>query len=385
MVACGVLARTSSSLLAVCAVASIACGPTTAPPTDDVVACADAAPEPPALVDTTGADPRGLCPGGALVAYSLIAPATLPAVEDLALPDLPAGARVVAAGGDDVGLRLDVCTGGDGTVALRGVVSLFDAVEPPRVYVVDDAATETIESFVQTDAGFVHELRVPPTAFLVRGLDALLAGDAAAFELRVVGASGLLAVGHDGSVAVARGDVDATAVAYTNIDVVVGALARGDAFAARPCPFGEQATRARFALGSAAFIVDLCTFMGGGHTTGYRVTTLRVQDAAPALRGEERACIELAGADLEEALETRWNHHNACDSFHLALPHAEYAATSSPNAGCGETLPAAPAPAPLEENGADVRWRLRHHGGPWSEGTSPGCSHYLFCGETASP
>jgi hypothetical protein len=45
-------------------------------------------------------------------------------------------------------------------------------------------------------------------------------------------------------------------------------------------------------------------------------------------------------------LDYRWNHHNACDTFHLTLPHAEYVAAAATLAGCGETVLDAPVRIP---------------------------------------
>jgi len=133
-------------------------------------------------------------------------------------------------------------------------------------------------------------------------------------------------------------------------------------------------------MSTATFEVTACTFLGGGETTGYRISSLAVQDSSPELTEAERQRFEYDGEAAVEAVMTyAWNHHNACDSFHLALAHADYAASSSPAAGCGDTVPNAPPRIFDEDPRLPVLFRIRYHGGDWTDGTMPDCYHYLFC------
>ncbi len=167
----------------------------------------------------------------------------------------------------------------------------------------------------------------------------------------------------------------------TSINVLVGVLKMGDPFGQSKCAAHEEPMSAGFSLETPQFAFELCTFLGGGETTGYRVLSLAVTDSNALLTPEEQKTITLTGDDLGAALLYNYNHHNACDSFHLRLPHAEYAATSSPMAGCGSQVGEAPkrtydpwSPTPQ----ATVLYKIKYHQGAWSPVKEKQCAHYLF-------
>jgi hypothetical protein len=310
--------------------------------------------------------------------YSLEPVQPLPAVEALELPGLIEGAQVIAAGdGAEHSARLEVCEDG-GRPTLRALLHRAFSFETPTLYRWDDTLLAPTDSVVQLEEGLVIERRFPPSSAQVEGLAAALAGDPRDLRIRIPGEYGLLLRGHDGFVALAQGNVDAAGIVYSSINIVVGRLAPGDVFARLPCPFGESTLRTSFALGSATFDVEACTFAGGGETLGYRIASLAVTDTSPALAPPERATFRFDDeASVEAVMTYAWHHHNGCDSFHLALPHADYAATASPIAGCGAPVPNAPARDPSTPG--DVLFRVRHRGGAWTEGAIDGCHHFLFC------
>lgn len=157
-----------------------------------------------------------------------------------------------------------------------------------------------------------------------------------------------------------------------------GALDAGAA--PESCPEGHMPLSARFRLGTAQFEVGGCSFMGGGHTMGYEFHRLTIEDTSPALMPADRRKLEFTTkAEVDAVLNYRWNHHNACDSFHLALPHADYAASSAPLAGCGTQVPNAPPRSFDEPFDAPVRYRTRYYGGAWVDADATGCSQYMSC------
>lgn len=323
--------------------------------------------------------PGGEACASGLERYSLVAVRPLPAASALRLPNLLPAVEVVAAGdGAEFSLRLEVCRDG-GTPTLHAALYRASSFETPTLYRVDPTIARPTEAIVEVAEGVVIERRLPPSDTLVEGLAAALGGDPSALHVRLFGESGLLLRGHAGFVALASGRVTATSIEYTSVFVVVGSLAARDVFAGLPCPFAETTLQASFALGTASFDARACTFQGGGETMGYRLVELTVTDTNPALTAAERQPITLTGDAAVRAVMTyAWNHHNGCDSFHLALPHADYAATASPLAGCGD--PVANAPTRDPDAFGDVLYRVRYRGGPWAEGSIPGCRHYLLCG-----
>ncbi len=321
-------------------------------------------------------DPEACPPGATLHYFSLHPIDSTPPVSSLDLPALPQNASVQSAGdGNEHSVRFDFCEVG-GVRSLARVLYLGESFEVPRLYVRDDSVAAPTEELVDTERGRVFEYRLPASHFLVEGLD----GAPEDLRIRLVGDTGLLFVGHASFVAVARGNVTASSIVYTSSTIVTGELGPGDVFGELECQFGESPMSKTFVFDTATFEVDACTFLGGGFTAGYRITNLAITDTNAALSSTEQQRMVFEGEDaVNDVLDYQWNHHNACDSFHLALPHADYAASTSPAAGCGATVPNAPEREFDENPILPVLYRIRYHGGAWMDGSLPGCNHYLFC------
>lgn len=333
------------------------------------------------LPDSGPGDPLGLCPTGAtLLHYSFTPVVPLPSVASLELLGLPNGVQLLSAGpSSDSDLRLDVCEDGAGQRTLAAVLHTIGAFSVPSFYRIDPSLAAPVEEIIDHGQGNVVQVRLPPAAFVVSGLEAALGGDLDPLAIRLVYDSGLLILGHPGFIAAAQGRVGVSTVEYTSIFVLVGGLGPGDAFAGRTCRFGETPRARSFQMATAAFEVAACTFLGGGETAGYRIYRLAITDPSTELTPAERERFEFTGeAAVEAVLTYRWNHHNGCDSFHLALPHADYAATTSPLAGCGTPVDNAPL-RDFNDMDGTVHYRLRYHGGAWVEGAMPDCPHYLLC------
>lgn len=388
-----------SALLALTLYAPIACSSTPpripVDPSDDAGVHLDAATPDAANSDAGdldgGGDPDGgggpgepeliRCPAGATLEFWSLAPITpLPAVSELEFTGLIGGTTVLNAGEGGVTVRFDLCRDGAGQRTLHGVLWATDEFSAPTYWVRDEGVGAITDDFVEYRRGMVYRLRTPPASLQVNGLEQALTGNLQPFELRILGDYGLLILGHGTFVAAAPGMVGPSAITYSSLSVVAGRLVPGDVLAGRPCPLGESLLERRWQMGSADFQIKACTYLGGGHTTAYRIHQLTITDGNAALTASEQGAHTFEGeAAVEAVLNYRWNHHNACDSFHLALPHADYAATTAPLAGCGAQVPNAP-PRDFEDDpSGPVEFRVRYHGGAWTDGTMPGCTHYLFC------
>jgi hypothetical protein len=322
------------------------------------------------------------CPtGSTLVQWSLTPISPIPPASALELTGLPNGADVMSAGvGISYSARFDLCRNASGEHTIHGVIWALDDFSAPSYYVVDPTVSTVVEDFIEYRGGFVYYQRVPPSAWRVTGLAEALAGNLGPFELRIVDDSGLLVVGHAGFLAGVTADVRASSINYTNLWVIVGGLAPGDVFATRPCPFGQNKYERTWRMSTADFAIEACSYLGGGHTTAYDITRLAITDTNAELTAAEQQTHVFEGAAAVEAvLNYQWNHHNACDSFHLALPHADYAATTAPLAGCGIPVANAPPRSFDDDPNGPVEFRIRYHGGAWTDGTMPNCTHYLFC------
>ncbi len=328
-----------------------------------------------------GPDLLDPCPPGATRRpYSLSPIDPLPPLGALQLPNLIPGTILISAGvGGEHSVRLDLCEV-NGELALHGVLFRGNSLEAVEWYRLDELVSAPQEQVIEIDQGFVREHRLPPSAFSVEGLADALQGNLQALRVRFITESGLVILGHDGFLAVARGRVGPNTIEYTNLAVVVGGLAEGDVFAGLPCGFEETLLTTSFTMATATVDVTACTFLGSGITTGYRITALAIQDSSPELSTAEQARFEYSSAPaVESVMNYVFNHHNACDSFDLVLDHAEYAASASPSAGCGATVPNAPERNFNEDPSSPVLFRIRYHGGPWMDGEIAGCHHYLFC------
>lgn len=330
---------------------------------------------------TDGGAAPALCPSGAaVVQYSLTPPASTPSLQALQLPGLhPATIIVPAKDGMSNSMRIDLCQESGG-LKLHALLLRGESVTVASRFVVDGSISAPVSDIVVVPEGRVFETRVPPSAVMVAGLAQAVAGDLRTLRIRLLGERGLLVVGHDGFLAVAQGDVGPSSIEYTSLYVLVGGLAAGDVFAGLRCPFGEMLLATTFRLDTAQFEVEACTFLGGGITTGYRIHRLAVQDPNPALAEADRRRFEFTTeAEVKAVMNYKWNHHNACDSFHLALGHADYAASSAPAAGCGTQVPNAPPRNINEDPNSPVLYRIRYAGGAWRDGSIAGCTHHLFC------
>lgn len=151
------------------------------------------------------------------------------------------------------------------------------------------------------------------------------------------------------------------------------------------CPEGQQPHRAQFNLGTADFVWETCTFLGGGHTTGYTIEKVSVKDSNKKIPKEKRGKLVTFGKDKlkdENLFRYKWIHHNGCDSFYLNAEEigAEYGATTSPIAGCGRPVEGAP-PHAWSSDEPDGNKKARYwvnYGGGFSKPKATSFAHYLF-------
>jgi hypothetical protein len=324
---------------------------------------------------------RPSCPPGARLEHHSLTPlASPPTLADLDLPGpLPTYATVETAGtGMQNSVRFDVCRDSTGPGLRAIILRPYDYGISLR-YVVDESITSPREIYLDFH---VLEIAVPPAAVVVEGLTEALAGNLRPLRVRITGepSTGLLVVGHAGFVAVARGRVEDSQFEVTSSLILVGGLAPGDIFAGLRCPIGERAVNSSFRLDTTRLELEACGWQAPGATQGYRITRLAVQDSSLELAEKDRARFLFATqAEVDAVLTYRFNHHNACDSFHLALPHADYAVSTPPAVGCGPQVPNAPMRTRDDPETSPLRYRIRYYGGSWREGDAPGCSHFLLC------
>lgn len=245
---------------------------------------------------------------------------------------IPGGISTIIAPGNGLHLRLDVCHISETQFLLKRVLYVAHSFSP-------------IIALSESDSTFHKN----------EGLsEAILSGDYSQFYLLIEDKTNL------GSGIVARG-INESFGSYlavtdvqiytpdrwqiTNIRAMAGRLELKDSFAQGKCQGGQSEIIYRFQMDTADFEYEVCTFLGGGETTGYDIKKVTVKDSSKlipvALRNSP---IILEGNDLSNALKYKWNHHNACDSFVLkvAKTSATYAATSAPMAGCGTSVEGAP-------------------------------------------
>lgn len=170
-----------------------------------------------------------------------------------------------------------------------------------------------------------------------------------------------------------------------SIELLTGKLVAGDPVTSQNCAPGLIFKTALFHLGTAKIEWDTCQGLGGGQTTSYNVVALRITDSNSVLTSDERQIRSFESPEsVQEVLQTKWGHHNACDSFVLKLPAATYAATSSPSAGCNEQLSG----APQRQSGDDAEWKTKftvsYRGAVPTSGLL-NCGHYLFFCENVTP
>jgi hypothetical protein len=177
--------------------------------------------------------------------------------------------------------------------------------------------------------------------------------------------------------------VTGTVISANSMTLLTGKLLVGDPLKSLKCAPGLNFRTAKFRLAQAAFEWDTCEGLGGGETTSYDVIGLRVTDSNPVLTPEESHPQSFDGKDaVGRVLTSKWGHHNACDSFVLTLPHATYAATSAPMAGCNTALPGAPTRQMDDDDDANfkTKFTISYNGVPPQPGLL-NCPHHLFCRE----
>lgn len=161
--------------------------------------------------------------------------------------------------------------------------------------------------------------------------------------------------------------------------IMVGKLVLGNPWDHSRCEGITTETSGSFTIGTATFDARFCKGPGAGHSTRYKYLSLMITDTNEALSPEARQPVRLDTPEKIDAVMTYTvNHHNACDSFYIKLPHAEYAATSAPAAGCGPIVVGAPFRDFTDRN-PHTLYSIRYRGGALQTGEVP-CDHYLFCG-----
>lgn len=258
-----------------------------------------------------------------------------------------------------------------------------------RLDVCADGAAVELKRVVWQEGGFSPRWEAQgPRILLVRGLDDALFGDHSGLEIRLSSgdSSELMIKGwkqgeHSFVTAIPVGFDANGSYQIHSMSFVTGVFDMYDPFADTRCKPGQNPSTAVFSLGTARFSAELCTYLGGGETLGYDVLKLSVTDSNPALAEANRKEVVLEGEALERVFQSKWNHHNACDSFVLKLPHASYASTAAPMAGCGVALPEAP-----QRNWEDQRpgllYRVKYGSRAWSADQEvASCRHFMFgCG-----
>lgn len=141
-------------------------------------------------------------------------------------------------------------------------------------------------------------------------------------------------------------------VAPSSVFFMVGKFVLGDPFIrtgdSALCKLNEGFLKSTFDVQTAHFEVKMCTFMGGGETTGYRILSFSVEDKNEKLPAQDRQKRMFEG-DALKILDNKFFHHNACDYFLLKLENVSYGLTSAPMAGCGKTPEGTPQRVIFEE------------------------------------
>lgn len=168
-------------------------------------------------------------------------------------------------------------------------------------------------------------------------------------------------------------------------DLLTGTLAYGDPFAGLKCGANKKFVKSKFLLGTAFFSTEQCMWQGAGETTDYQFLNVSVTDSNPKLGANANKTFSISGEEkLVKGKQFTQNHHNACDSFYFIFPHAKYAATTSPCAGCGNSLPEAPQ-RNMDDQRPGVLYRAWYPSNNVVDGEQEKCGHYLFFCEPADP
>jgi hypothetical protein len=327
------------------------------------------------------------CPGGGTTQpFTLAKLDKMPreSVVDFGAGNWGEGDYDLMAAGDEGGfrVRLDVCVDEvNETVVLKRFLYQMYPEQKNYVLIVDDALTEPQEVAFQT-------FRIPKSFVSDAGLKEAVFGEPQNLKLVVKYSKGYgfrVDGWKDGDMnfatAVNGYDQDG-ALNVGSSSLIVGDFQQGDPFQGGPCGNGEFIGTASFMLGTAKFDLESCLFQDTGHTTGYKIKKLTIQDSNPVLKQEQREAFTSENDELETVLKYKWDHHNACDSFVLKLPHATYSATTSAMAGCGQILDGAPERG-VEDPRKTTLYRIKYGTQSVIEGELD-CVHFHFrCGEPA--
>jgi hypothetical protein len=140
-----------------------------------------------------------------------------------------------------------------------------------------------------------------------------------------------------------------------------------------------------FVIDTAVFQIKLCTRQGAGETMEYDIVSASVNDSNPAIPEDQRKPFVVSGDAIQKSLTPSGdavkmiymvNHHNACDSFFLRTPFAEYAATTAAMAGCGTAVLNAPERT-IDDTNMNTLVRVTYNLADWQDGDI-GCSHYFL-------
>ncbi len=296
------------------------------------------------------------CPAGASSEMFSLVTLNYPSPTPQVLKTLIPGVTGQIQAKDAMSLRLDICWDPDtGAISLKRVLFHSYSYGPIDVYSEGDSKFLNITHLDNVVFG-------SPDGFnlLVRGKNkhgVLVRGMGEAPEKRFVAAVGI------------EFPTQGNSYRLTQSEALIGTIEVGDAFSGGPCKIGTTFTKSQVILEKASLTFDLCTFLGGGETTGYTIEKVVVNDRDPLIPEAQRGLDQVFEKEtLKSALRYQYNHHNACDSFVLTVPalNSVYAATSSPSAGCGSPVSGAPI-RQHDETGPNVRkaiFRIDYKGQP---------------------
>jgi hypothetical protein len=290
--------------------------------------------------------------------------------------------------GDDVPYKL--VPHGENSVAARVDICINESegtAEVARLMLRDNPTRPTIDARISKSATAIevdgNVYSVPASEVQAENVDAAAFGDPSALLIYVPvrDVDGILIKSwKDGEL------VFTTAVRAmkkdgklkpNSINLITGSFDSGNPFKEGPCKDGQAEFTKTFAFEKVTLKVAGCYYQGGGETMGYDIHKVEVADKSAVLSAEQQENFVLEGDKLKEAFKYQWNHHNACDSWVLTLPHAKYAASAGPMAGCGRVLEGAPERDFQEEN-RDTKYIIRYNNGTPLEGSVPSCSHFIF-------
>ncbi|MGE0172250.1 MAG: hypothetical protein AB7T49_05680 [Oligoflexales bacterium] len=330
--------------------------------------------------ETSDSDPYALrtCKNGAkAVPFTLEPMDPMPDASVVKFPGFDLHFRLESQIPNQKGARIDLCIDEvNGTVTFDRLVYKEDPFTPLTNLAINDSITQPQWKD--------NILEIPSSFVKIENLDKAAFGDAEGLFMWVKES------GIEGRLVRSWKDGDKV---FTTINLVqeqqqggyrplgaqalAGSFQPGDPFANGLCNAarGPQYS-GTFKFDHVTMKFDACVYAGGGETTGYDIKRLEITDSAPQLTDDQRKPFTFQGAELESVFQVAWNHHNACDSFVLKLPHATYAATAAATAGCGTILEGAPHRT-LEDPNPEVMYSVRYGGNEPAEG-KVACRHFLL-------